>query len=51
MGFLKNNCPAISITVFILAVLLTPIISTHNYNRTKNTMSDLAARCYSPSLN
>lgn len=46
MDYLKNNYTILSTTIFVLAIIVAHIFATHNYNWTKNTISDLGAQGY-----
>lgn len=46
MKFLKSNYNIIAVAVFILAIVIAHFFATHNYNWTKNTISDLGSQNY-----
>jgi hypothetical membrane protein len=46
MDFLKSNYSIISVTIFVLAIVAAHIFSTHNYDWSKNTISDLGSQGY-----
>jgi hypothetical membrane protein len=50
MEILKSNYNIISTTFFVLFILVAHILSAHNYDWTKNTISDLGAQGYDRKL-
>ncbi len=47
MDYFKSNYNIISVALFVLAIMLAQLFSTHNYDWTKNTISDLGSQGYS----
>lgn len=50
MDFFKGNYNSISVTIFVLAIVVAHIFSTNNYDWTKNTISDLGSQGYDRNL-
>ena len=50
MEYLKSNYHIISITLFVVFIIVAHIFSTDNYDWIKNTISDLGAQCYDRKL-
>lgn len=50
MDFFKSNYNTISTALFVVAIVIAHLFSTHNYEWTKNTISDLGSQGYDRKL-